>query len=168
MKFLKRNQFPCFNIRMDRALNRNTCKLAAAVHTEQYATTPSYIGASDIIKEQLNAWKWSMHTTTTTTTYDQIWSRAAPPPISDLTVRVKVVYTQPPQNTISANLFSMPFCKTKTRLGTGKNGLCGYLITNKNFRYGVLVDWNILLKSTVYCKLSLAVFCTSRRAPGWL
>ena len=38
---------------MDRALNRNTCKLAAAVHTEQYATTPSYIGASDIIKEQL-------------------------------------------------------------------------------------------------------------------
>ncbi len=54
---------------MDRALNRNTCKLAAAVQTEQYATTPSYIGVSDIIKEQLIE-KVTYHD-------DQIWSRAA-------------------------------------------------------------------------------------------
>ena len=101
---------------MDRALNRNTCKLAAAVHTEQYATTPSYIGASDIIKEQLIE-KVTYHDDRRR---PNLVARSTPP-ISDLTVRIKVVYTQSPKYTISANLFSMPFCKTKTRLGTGKN-----------------------------------------------
>ena len=60
---------------MDRALNRNTCKLAAAVHTEQYATTPSYIGASDIIKEQLI--EKVTYIPRRPQTDDQIWSRAA-------------------------------------------------------------------------------------------